>query len=109
MRKTAALAMAACVGISVTSCAAANQKQVEQDLKRSIHCATAEGDIRSLQHEKAHVMQQITAGVSAIVPIGLVAGVATGTEGTKVQVATGEYNKQIDAKIAEIKAVCKIR
>jgi len=109
MKRIVRLALAACAGISVTSCAAKHQKQVEQDLKRPIHCATAEGDVRSLQHEKTHVLQQIAAGVTAIVPIGLVAGVATGTEGTKVQVATGEYNKQIDAKIAEIKAVCKIK
>ena len=109
MRKIVRLALAVCVGISVTSCAAKHQKEVEQDLKRPIHCATAEGDIRSLQHEKAHVAQQIAAGVSAIVPIGLVAGVATGTEGTKVQVATGEYNKMIDKKIAEIKAACGIK
>jgi len=44
--------------------------------------------------------------VSAIVPIGLVAGVATGTEGTKAQVASGDYNKMLDAKIAEIKQEC---
>jgi len=108
MRKLTALAFAACIMVAMTSCAS-SEKKGEQDIKRPIHCATAEGDIRSLQHEKTHVLQQIEAGVSAIVPIGLVAGVATGTEGTKVQVATGEYNKQIDAKIAEIKAVCKIK
>jgi hypothetical protein len=39
-------------------------------------------------------------------PIGLVTGVVMGTEGEKLQVATGEYNEQLDAKIAEIKRVC---
>src|SRR3990172_6073381 len=102
MRKGTALALVGCFSIAMTSCAT-QEKQVEQDLKRPIHCATAEGDIRSLQHEKNHVTQQIAAGVMAITPIGLVAGVATGTEGKKIQVATGEYNKQIDAKIVEIK------
>jgi hypothetical protein len=97
-----------CAAALLTSCAS-SEKQVEQDLKRPIHCATAEGDIRVLQHEKAHVGQQIAAGVEAIVPIGLVANVATGSEGTKVQVATGEYNRMIDAKIAEIKRVCGVK
>ena len=41
-------------------------------------------------------------------PIGLVAGVVSGTEGDKLKVATGEYNKQIEAKIAEIKRICKL-
>jgi len=39
-------------------------------------------------------------------PVGLVAGVATGTEGTKAKVATGEYNKMLDDKIALIKGEC---
>jgi len=109
MRKRAALALAACVGISVTSCAAKHEKKVVQELKQPIHCATAEGDLRALGHEKTHVAQQIAAGVSAVVPIGLVVGVVTGTEKTKFEVATGEYNKMIDKKIAEIKATCGVK
>jgi hypothetical protein len=35
-------------------------------------------------------------------------GVVMGTEGTKLQVATGEYNDKIDARIAEIKSKCGI-
>jgi hypothetical protein len=31
---------------------------------------------------------------------------ATGTEGTKAKMATGEYNKKLDEKIAEIKMQC---
>ena len=108
MRKGTGSALVVCCSIAMTSCAS-QEKKVEQDLKRPIHCATAEGDLRTLSHEKNHVTQQIAAGVMAISPIGLVAGVATGTEGKKIQVATGEYNKQIDAKIAEIKAACGIK
>ena len=33
-------------------------------------------------------------------------GVVTGTETTKVKVAIGEYNKMIDARIAEIQRTC---
>ena len=42
----------------------------------------------------------------AIIPVSLVVGVASGTEGGKAKVATGEYNKMLDAKIAEIKSQC---
>ena len=49
---------------------------------------------------------QIADGVTAIVPISLVVGIVTGTEGTKLRVATGEYNKMIDERIAEIKSQC---
>jgi len=46
---------------------------------------------------------QAAAGVKVILPISLVAHVASGTEGDEAKVASGEYNKMIDKKIAEIK------
>ena len=45
-------------------------------------------------------------GVTSIYPAGLVLGLLTGTEGTKIQVATGEYNTMLDKKIAEIQSTC---
>ncbi len=81
-------------------------KGAKKDIVKPVSCATAEGDIRSLQAEKAHVGKKIAAGVTAIVPIGLVVNVVTGTEGEHFKVATGEYNKMIDQKIAEIKLQC---
>ena len=81
-------------------------KQTEQAMKQPINCATADADIRSLHHEKAHVKDQIAMGVSAIVPVGAVVGLVKGTEGTKFRVATGKYNKMIDQRIAEIKGTC---
>ena len=82
--------------------------KAEQDMKKPINCATAEGDIRMLQHEKAHVTDQILQGVSSISPAGAVVGLAKGTEGTSLNVTTGKYNKMIDERIAEIKAHCGI-
>ena len=105
MKKMIVVLMAICLTFVLSSCAS-NYKKAEQDVKKPVNCATAEADIRVLNSEKVHAGQQLAAGVSAIVPVGLVAGVATGTEGTKAKVATGEYNKMIDDKIAEIKQEC---
>jgi len=44
--------------------------------------------------------------VKSILPISLVVNVASGTEGDQAKVASGEYNKMIDNKIAEIKQQC---
>jgi hypothetical protein len=41
-----------------------------------------------------------------VVPIGLVAGLVTGTAGTKYRIATGQYNQMLDDKIAQIKQAC---
>ncbi len=93
------------VAMSLAGCAL-QEKQVEQGLNQPINCPTAEGDIRVLQDEKAQVARRVAAGVTSIVPAGIVLGLVTGTIGTKYRVATGEYNKKIDERIADIKAKC---
>ncbi len=81
-------------------------KQAKQDLAKPINCATAQGDIRALKSEKENLAEEIAAGATSIVPVGLVVNTATGHEKTNLQVATGEYNKMIDKKIDEIKTTC---
>jgi hypothetical protein len=95
------------VGVAVLLAACSPEsKQAKQELAQPVNCATAEGDIRVLNSEKAHVGKQVASGVTAIAPAGLVLGVVTGTEGDKLEVASGDYNDQIDKKIAEIKSAC---
>lgn len=109
MKKAIMTALAICLMISLTACAASKQKKVEKEMKAPINCSTAEGDIRILNHDKVHVAQQIAEGVTAIVPASFVVGLVTGTEGEKLKVGTGEYNKMIDKRIAEIKETCGIK
>jgi hypothetical protein len=85
------------------------RKKGDADAKKSVNCATAEGDIRVLKSEKVHASQQMAAGVTAILPVGLVVNVAKGTEGSQAKVATGDYNKMLDNKIAEIKRECGVK
>ena len=108
MRRISIAVLVICLMLSLVTCAAKKQKKVEQEMKQPINCATAEGDIRLLKHEKAHVAQQMAEGVTAIFPAGLVLGVVTGTEKEKLKVGVGEYNKMIDQRIAEIKETCGV-
>ena len=87
---------------------AMQQKKVEQSLAdpKAVNCATADGDLRVLQSEKANVAERIAEGVTAVYPAGAVIGLVAGVEGTKLKVAIGEYNNQIDARIAQIKQTC---
>ena len=89
---------------------AMKQKKVEEGLEGAgpPNCATAAGDLRVLEGEKAHVAQRMAAGVTAVFPTGIVTGLLMGTQGTKMRVATGEYNAAIDRRIAEIKAHCGV-
>ena len=90
----------------VAGCQSSKYEAGQRDIARPTNCATAEGDIRLLLHEKAHVQDQILAGASWISPAGAVMGILTGKEGTNIKVAIGDYNKKIDAKIAAIKEEC---
>jgi hypothetical protein len=84
------------------------EKQTMKTLDQPVNCATAEGDIRVLQSEKTHVAGQIAQGVTALAPAGIVMGILTGTEGTKLKVAVGDYNTKIDDRIALIKSTCGV-
>ena len=89
---------------------AMKQKKVEKQVTSGapVNCSTAEGDLRVLKSEKAHVAARVVEGATAITPAGIVLGILTGTETTKLKVAVGEYNTQIDARIAQIEADCGV-
>ena len=98
-----------CGMVLATGCNNQKYTDAEKMMQRPVNCATAEGDIRMLMHEKAHVSDEIAAGVSAISPAGFVIGMVSGTEGTQMKVASGDYDKMIDRRIQEIKQQCGIQ
>ena len=106
---SSALAAGLAMAVFVAGCARKFKEEEKAIKSEQVNCATADGDIRVLQSEKSHVAQQIALGVTAIYPAGAIVGLLTGTEGTKLKVATGEYNKMIDQKIAEIKSTCGLQ
>jgi len=106
MNRAIRISAVACVAMLFSGCHNSKYEAGERQLKQPINCATAEGDIRLLQHEKAHVTDQIAAGVTSIVPASAVVSIVSGKEGQKLKIATGDYNRRIDARIAEIKQQC---
>ena len=100
------LCLLGCAAVLITGCSSNKYKEGERLAHQRINCATAEGDIRALQHEKAHAKEQIAAGVESISPAGAVVGLISGSEGENLKVASGKYNKMIDERIAAIKQEC---
>ncbi len=101
--------LAAVVVVAAGCQSAPNMKAVAAQEAAPVNCATAEGDLRMLNSEKVSTARAIADGVTAITPIGLVAGAATRTEGTKLKIASGDYDKAIDKKMAQIKSTCGIQ
>jgi hypothetical protein len=98
--------------VLVAGCAAkapAPEKQVQASLAKQVDCSTAAADIKTLNSEKARTSQEIENGASSIIPIGAVAHIFGGSEKESLEIGTGEYNKKLDAKIAEIKKQCNIK
>lgn len=95
-------------GLLLAGCVS-EDKKMEADVKKPVNCATAQADMKTLQAEKASTAQKIGAGLETVIPISLVVGVASGTEGTNAKIATGDYNKMIDQKIAEIQQTCNVK
>jgi hypothetical protein len=96
------------IGLAILSggCHMQEKKTEARIREMAINCETAPGDLRMLDEEKKSTAARARAGLTSVVPIGLVAGLATGTAGTKYRIATGQYNKMIDDKIAQIKQAC---
>jgi hypothetical protein len=94
------------LAVAVSSCAMEEKKHEAAAQAMPVNCATAPGDLRVLNSEKATTASKIGNGISMIAPIGLVEGLLTRTEKTKYEVTTGEYNTALDKKIAQIKSAC---
>ncbi|MGO9551560.1 hypothetical protein, partial [Mycobacterium sp.] len=88
MIKTNLYSAALCAFGLVILCGCAEQEKKEAAAAQAmpINCATAPGDLRVLNSEKASTASKIGNGISMVAPIGLVAGLVTGTEKTKYEV-----------------------
>jgi hypothetical protein len=109
--KTMIVIAAAGLTIGLVGCASQYKQEAKQEQQAKtmpVNCATAQGDIATLQAEKVSAAKQAAAGVGAIAPVGAVAGLLTGTEGEKGQIATGDYNMALDQAITRIKSTCGI-
>jgi hypothetical protein len=90
----------------VAGCAQKYQK-VEDSFAQPINCATARQDIQTLQSQKASKSEEAAAGLSYALPTTIIVGAITGTGGAKYEVGTGEFNRKIDERIADIREQCK--
>jgi len=96
----------------LSGCAAqapAPENQVQANLAKPINCSTAAADIKTLTGEKARTSQEIENGASSIIPIGAETHIFGGSEKESLEIGTGEYNKKLDAKIADIQTQCNIK
>jgi hypothetical protein len=95
------------VAVSASACASKYAK-VEESFSQPINCATARADIQDLHAEKVDKATQAVEGLKFALPTTIVVGAITGTAGAQYEVGTGDYNRKIDERIANIKSTCKL-
>ncbi len=99
--------------VFLASCGSPVSKEAKMQMQKPINCADAKEDIAALENEKASTLQRVGAGARFVVPISVVVNIfqeGSGSDNVKDRksVAAGDYNKAIDAKIAEIKSTCNV-
>ena len=103
-KKSLALTVVVGVALVLGACADAGDKE----MAKPVNCSTAKQDIATLNKEKATVLREMGAGVQTFVPVGAIIGLFRGKYDQTSRIAGGQYNKDIDAKIAEIKKTCGV-
>ena len=99
-----AVAGAFCLGLGAFA-----QMAVAETERHPVNCATAEGDLRAIAAEKKHAETQQAESVFAVTPAGALLGLVTGTENKRLEMLSGDYIKQLDARSAEIKSTCGVK
>lgn len=115
-RKGASIFVAVALVLSMSACSDRKNispmpsisPEARAGLAANVNCTTAPQDIKTLEGERASTGRQILSGVRSVFPIAAVAGLLMGDYSERVEVASGQYNRDITNKIAEIKATCGI-
>lgn len=68
----------------------------------SAHCGNVSHQIKMLEDEKAKNDNRLLAGIQSVAPAGIAFNIVRGTFGRNVMIATGEWARAIDIKLAEL-------
>ena len=108
MQKVVFVLMAVTVGVS--ACAAPMRMREIESV--SAHCGNVDRQIAMLEEERLKNDNRLIAGVQSVAPALAAFNLVRGTYGRNVMIATGEWAKAIDVKLADLRrkrAACRKR
>lgn len=85
----------------LTACAAPMRMREIEAV--SAHCGNVDYQIAMLEEEKRKNDNRLLAGIQSVAPAGIAFNLVRGTYGRNVMIATGEWAKAIDIKLAELR------
>ena len=98
-----------CAMLLIAGCAATIPEEEKQTLAKPVDCTTASQDIAALEQQKATPGEEALSAARTVLPAAAVVGAARGELKDRASVASGDYNREIEAKIALIKTTCGLQ
>jgi hypothetical protein len=96
------------LSVAVAACASASNEERESLLGQPINCDVAEADIAALKAAKPARGERALSAVKTATPVGAVASVLTGSYRDSASVLIGRTNRELDARIVEIRTTCDL-
>jgi uncharacterized lipoprotein YmbA len=96
-----AFALLMAVGLLLTGCATPMTMREIHAVKPN--CARIDRQIAALEKEKRENDQRLLAGIQSVAPALAAINIVAGTYGRNVAIATGDWAKAIDRKLAELR------
>jgi uncharacterized lipoprotein YajG len=90
----------------LAGCATAGHDQRASLLAEPVNCQTADADIAALEAAIPSRGERARSAVGTLTPVGLVAGVATGSYRDRAAVLTGRTAGELTARVQEIRQTC---
>ncbi len=96
-----AFALLMAVGLLLAGCATPMTMREIHAVKPN--CARIDKQIAALEKEKRENDQRLLAGIQSVAPALAAINIVAGTYGRNVAIATGDWAKAIDRKLAELR------
>jgi hypothetical protein len=96
-----AFALLMAVGLLLAGCATPMTMREIHAVKPN--CARIDRQIAALEKEKRENDQRLLAGIQSVAPALAAINIVAGTYGRNVAIATGDWAKAIDRKLAELR------
>jgi hypothetical protein len=90
------------VVVALGACTA-GARSTEEISNIQADCSNVDIEIGALEQEKIENNNRAAAGVGSVMPVSAVARMVKGSYKTNTQIATGEWGKLVDAKLAELR------
>ncbi len=93
-----------CASLMLAACAGMTMREINAVRP---NCAKIDRQIAILKKEKAENNQRVLAGIQSVAPALAAINIVAGTYGRNVAIATGDWGRAIDRKLAELRRAKK--